>query len=75
MGCPETSVNTDPRCVTSQKRGPHSHRGESLKPRAELRLAVSEVVVQNVQLKSGPYLVFTKKYPFVHLIIAKICRD
>jgi len=32
-------------------------------------------MLQGVQLKSGPYLVFTKKYPFVHLISGEICGD
>jgi len=35
----------------------------------------SPLPVQNVQLKSGPYLVFTKQIPFVHLISTKICGE
>ena len=31
--------------------------------------------IQSIQLKSGPYLVFTKKYPFVYLISTKICGE
>ena len=33
------------------------------------------IYIQGVQLKSGMYLVFTKKYPFVRLISAKICGE
>ena len=33
------------------------------------------IYIQSVQLKSGMYLVFTKKYPFVRLISAKICGE
>jgi len=31
--------------------------------------------IQGVQIKSGLYLVFSKKSPFVHLISAKICGE
>jgi len=38
-------------------------------------LSVIMKYVQVVQLKSGLYLVFIKKCPFVHLISAKICGE